>query len=83
MRRVPEPIPVDKFPEEIRKFIELDRKIYDYLFLNKEKEDHEIVTNHVFLEMAADAFTEEQVSIPRTISFGEFIIETLETFTFK
>lgn len=83
MKRKPQPVSVEKFPEEIRTFIELDRKVYNFLYEHKNNPGYEIAANEEFLKRAADAFTEEQTALPRDISFGEFIIESLETFTFK
>lgn len=82
MRRIPEPVPVENFEEPIRRFIELDREIMNYLFENRSEEIADVVWKEDFLSRASAAFSEEQSSWYREITFGDFVLETLEIYAF-
>lgn len=82
MKRKPIPAPLEVFPESVRHLIDLDRELFNYMFDHRRENPSEMAQTRVFLEKAAEVFTEEQKTMPRQITFGDFILESFETYTF-
>lgn len=82
MKRKPIPAPLEVFPESVRHLIELDRELYNYMFNHRRENTSELSQTTEFLEKAAEVFTEEQKTMPRQITFGDFILESFDIYTF-
>ena len=82
MRRQPQAVSVEMFPEPIRYFIELDRKVMNHLFDTRLEPINEVVISKEFLSLCSEAFIEECVSWARDITFGDFVLESIDIFSF-
>lgn len=83
MRRLPQPVSVEMFPEPIRHFVELDRKVMNHLFDKRLEPINEVATSEEFLSLCSEAFAEECISWVRDITFGDFVLESIDTFSFR
>lgn len=82
MKRKPVPAPLEAFPESVRHLIDLDRELLNYMFDHRSENPYDLAQSREFLEKVSEVFTEEQNVLPRQITFGDFILESFETYTF-
>ncbi len=83
MTRKPNYADLEFFPEQIRKFVSLDREILEHMFENRARPVAEVAASNEFLQKCSEAFTEECKSWRREITFGDFVLETINIYGFE